>query len=54
MIKPPSHILLHGVSSPHLFFVFPLRDHNENKVFLDLYYAILATVFLDVLVMILL
>ena len=30
------------------------RDHNENKVFLDLYYAIPATVFLDVLVMILL
>ena len=29
--------------------------HNENKVFLDLYYAMIpATVFLDVLVMILL
>ena len=25
-----------------------LRDHNENKVYLDLYYAILATVSLDV------
>ena len=24
------------------------RDHNENKVYLDLYYAISATVSLDV------
>ena len=30
------------------------RDYNENKIFLDLYYAVPATVFLDVLVMILL
>ena len=35
-------------SIPHLFLCTPPRDHNENKILLVLYYAITATVSLDV------
>ena len=42
--------ILHGVSSPHSFFEFPW-GHDENKVFVDLYYAIPATIFLDAVIL---
>ena len=45
----PLHILfLHVCTSTPICSLYPQRDHNENKVYLDLYYVIPATVSLNV------